>query len=203
VGLKSVVLATGNPHKRDEIRQILADTPVEILSLADLRVTLDVTEDGENYTDNALIKARAARIATGMAAIADDSGIEVDALGGAPGIRSARFAGDDSTDEENNLLLLSQMKDLSETERIARFVCAAVLVFSEERGMKKEIVCTGEWHGTIGFQPKGRYGFGYDPLFVIPEEKATAAELGKTYKREHSHRSKAFRALAEYLKAFD
>lgn len=201
--MKSVVLATGNTHKRDEIRQILADIPVEILALADLGVAIDVIEDGESYVENALIKARAAQRATGMAAIADDSGIEVDALGGAPGIRSARFAGHDSTDEENNLLLLSQMKNLPETERKARFVCAAVLVIPEERGGEKEIVCTGEWHGTIGFQPKGRHGFGYDPLFVITEEGATAAELGETYKREHSHRLKAFRALAEHLKAFD
>lgn len=201
--MNSVVLATCNTHKIDEIRQILADIPVEILSLADLGVAIDVVEDGESYTENALIKARAAHRATGMAAIADDSGIEVNALGGAPGIRSARFAGHNSTDEENNLLLLSRMKDLPEKEREARFVCAAVLVIPEEQGGDKEMVCTGEWHGMIGVQPEGRYGFGYDPLFVIPEEGATAAELGEAYKREHSHRSKAFRALAEHLKAFD
>ena len=201
--MKSVVLATGNTHKRDEIRQILADIPVEILSLADLGVIINVVEDGESYVENALIKARAAHRATGMAAIADDSGIEIAALGGAPGIRSARFAGHNSTDEENNRLLLSRMKDLPEREREARFVCAAVLVIPEERGGEKEMVCTGEWHGTIGAQPEGRYGFGYDPLFVIRKEGATAAELGEAYKREHSHRSKAFRALAEHLKAFD
>ena len=201
--MKSVVLATGNTHKRDEIRHILADIPIEILSLADLGIAIDVTEDGESYVENALIKARAAHRATGMAAIADDSGIEIDALGGAPGIHSARFSGHNSTDEENNLLLLSRMKDLPEREREARFVCAAVLVIPEEQGGEKEIVCTGEWHGTIGVQPEGRYGFGYDPLFVIPEEGATAAELGEAYKREHSHRSRAFRALAEHLKAFD
>ncbi len=132
--MKSVVLATGNTHKRGEIRQILADIPVEILALADLGVAIDVVEDGESYTENALIKARAAHRATGMAAIADDSGIEVNALGGAPGIRSARFAGHNSTDEENNLLLLSRMKDLPEKEREARFVCAAVLVIPEEQG---------------------------------------------------------------------
>ena len=201
--MKSVVLATGNTHKRDEIRRILADIPVEILSLADQGVDIDVIEDGESYAGNALIKARAAHRATGMAAIADDSGIEVDALGGAPGIRSARFAGHNSTDEENNLLLLSRMKDLPEEEREARFVCAAVLVIPEEREGGEEIVCMGEWHGTIGIEPKGRHGFGYDPLFVIPEEGATAAELGEAYKRKHSHRSKAFRALAEHLKAID
>ncbi len=201
--MKSVVLATGNTHKRDEIRQILADIHVEILSLADLGVAIDVIEDGESYAENALIKARAAHRATGMAAIADDSGIEVDALGGVPGIRSARFAGHNSTDEENNLLLLSRMKDLPEGEREARFVCAAVLLIPDEREGGEEIICTGEWHGTIGFKPKGRHGFGYDPLFVIPEEGATAAELGEAYKRKHSHRSKAFQALAEHLKAFD
>jgi XTP/dITP diphosphohydrolase len=201
--LKSVVLATGNTHKKDEIRLILADIPVEILSLTDLGVTIDVVEDGESYAENALIKARAAGRATGMVAIADDSGIEVDVLGGAPGIRSARFAGYDSSDEENNLLLLSQMKDIPEEDRGARFYCAAVLVIPGGTKSGEEFICTGEWRGRIGYQPKGRHGFGYDPLFVIPEEEATAAQLGEAYKREHSHRSKAFRALAEHLKAFD
>jgi XTP/dITP diphosphohydrolase len=201
--LTPFVLATRNAHKTGEIRRILEDVPVEILSLADLNVDIDVVEDGDTYTANALKKAWAAARATGMAAISDDSGIEVDALDGAPGIRSSRFAGEDATDEENNLLLLSMLEGVPESERGARFVCAAVLVLPQAPEGENEIVCPGQWYGRIGYRPRGDYGFGYDPLFIVPEEEATVAELGEPYKRSHSHRSKAFRALAVHLEAFD
>jgi len=198
--LTSLVLATGNTHKADEIRVLFRDVNTRLVSLGELGLDVDVVEDGDTYVENALIKARAAASAAGMPAIADDSGIEVDALDGVPGIRSARFAGEDATDLENNELLLKMLEQIPEQERGGRFVCAAVYVpASTQPG--EEIVCIGEWPGRIGFAPRGESGFGYDPLFIIPEEGATAAELGPEYKREHSHRSRAFTALADHLKA--
>lgn len=198
-----VVLATRNAHKMDEIRQILDEVPVEITSLAELDIEVDVTEDGDTYTANALKKAWAAARATGLAAISDDSGLEVDALQGAPGIRSSRFAGENATDEENNLLLLSMLEGVPEGERGARFVCAAVLVLPQAPPGEDEITCNGQWRGRIGLRPCGSHGFGYDPLFIIPDEDATVAELGEAYKRRNSHRAKAFLALAKHREAFD
>ena len=200
--MTTVVLATRNTHKTDEIRLILEDVPVEIVSLADLGVEIDVAENGETYAENALKKAWAAARLTGKAAISDDSGLEVDALDGAPGIISSRFAGENATDIDNNLLLLSLMTDVPAGERGARFVCTAVLVLPDGSDGEHEIVCYGQWHGSIGFRSRGGHGFGYDPLFIVPEEDATAAELGEPYKRIHSHRSKAFRELAVHLRAF-
>ncbi|MFC1499638.1 RdgB/HAM1 family non-canonical purine NTP pyrophosphatase [Candidatus Zixiibacteriota bacterium] len=196
----TLVLATGNVHKAEEIRILFRDTGIRLVSLGDLNINMDVVEDGDTYVENALIKARAAASAAGMPAIADDSGIEVDALDGAPGIRSARFAGEDAADPDNNALLLNMLEQVPEQERGARFICAAVYV-PESAQPGEEIVCLGEWPGRIGFAPAGESGFGYDPLFIIPEEGATAAELGPEYKREHSHRSRAFIALADHLKA--
>ncbi|MFC1559027.1 RdgB/HAM1 family non-canonical purine NTP pyrophosphatase [Gemmatimonadota bacterium] len=198
--LTSLVLATGNTHKADEIRVLFRDVDTRLVSLGELGLDMDVIEDGDSYVENALIKARAAASATGLPAIADDSGIEVDALDGAPGIRSARFAGEGATDTENNALLLNMLERVPEHERGGRFVCAAVYV-PEPAQPGEEVVCIGEWPGRIGFAPKGESGFGYDPLFIIPEEGATAAELGPEYKRVHSHRSRAFTALADHLKA--
>lgn len=198
--LTSVVLATGNPHKADEIRVLLHDVNTRLVSLSELGLDVEVVEDGDTYAENALIKARAAARAAGIPAIADDSGLEIDALDGAPGIRSARFAGEGATDPENNALLLKMLEQVPEQERTGRFVCAAVYV--PEAGQPGgEIVCVGEWPGRIGFAPKGESGFGYDPLFIIPEEGATVAELGPAYKTRHSHRSRAFTALADHLKA--
>ena len=192
------LLATGNAHKAAEIRELLGDVPAELLSLADLQLDLDVAEDGETYEANALAKARAAARLSGLPAIADDSGIEVDALEGTPGIRSARFAGEDATDHRNNELLLNLLRDVPEGRRGARFVCAAVLVEPGEGG--REVRFRGEWQGRIAFEPAGETGFGYDPVFLIPEEGRTVAELGTAYKRAHSHRSRAFRQIAAHLK---
>lgn len=192
------VLATWNTGKADEIRDLLGKTGIELLSCADIGLELDVEEDGNTYAENALKKACAAADLTGIPAIADDSGLEVDSLDGAPGIRSARFAGETASDEENNRLLLKMMEGVPEEERGARFVCTAVLVYPGSSA-DSETVCSAEWRGTIGYEPKGSAGFGYDPVFVIPGEGATVAELGDDYKREHSHRSKAFRALARHL----
>jgi len=199
-GQKSVVLATGNTSKAQEIRELLSEVDARLVSLNDLGLEVDVVEDGATYKENALIKARATAASTGLAAIADDSGIEVDALEGRPGIRSARFAGEGATDAENNALLLNMLEQVPESERTARFVCAAVYVSGTD-SPDEEIVCLGEWAGRIGFAPKGESGFGYDPLFIIPGEGITVAELGQEYKQRHSHRFQAFTALADHLKA--
>jgi len=199
-GSRAVVLATGNRGKAAEIRNLLADVPVTILSLADLDLTLEVEETGATYAENALLKARAAAALAGEPVMADDSGIEVDALDGAPGIHSARFAGPNATDPENNSLLLRRLADIPDPHRRARFVCTAVLVDPRESG-REEIICTGEWPGTIAHDLRGESGFGYDPLFLIPEQGRTVAELGEKYKQQHSHRARAFRALAPYLEA--
>jgi len=199
-GQKSVVLATANTHKAQEIRELLSEVDARLVSLKDLGLEVDVVEDGATYVENALIKARATAASTGLAAIADDSGIEVDALEGRPGIRSARFAGEGATDAENNALLLKMLEQVPKGERTARFMCAAVYVPGTDCP-EEEIVCLGEWPGRIGFVPQGESGFGYDPLFIIPGEGITVAELGPEYKQRHSHRFQAFTALADHLKA--
>ena len=194
----TIVLATGNIHKAAEIRDLLAGAGATLISYPEMGLDLDVIEDGSTYVENALKKARAASELTGMPAIADDSGLEVDSLDGAPGIRSSRFAGETASDEENNRLLLEMMEGVPEGGRGAKFVCTAVLVYPGSSA-DSETVCTGEWMGVIGREPRGSAGFGYDPVFIIPAEGATVAELGEEYKREHSHRSRAFRALARHL----
>jgi len=198
--MNTVVLATGNAYKAREIIELLDGVATRLISLGELGLEVDVVEDGATYVENALIKARAAAAATRMAAIADDSGIEVDALEGQPGIRSARFAGEGATDAENNDLLLKMLERVPIHERTARFVCAAVYVAGPE-SLDDEIVCLGEWPGRIGSVPEGESGFGYDPLFIIPGEGRTVAELGPEYKQRHSHRYQAFTALADHLKA--
>ncbi|MFO7768226.1 MAG: RdgB/HAM1 family non-canonical purine NTP pyrophosphatase [bacterium] len=194
------VLATGNPHKAQEIRDLLGDVPIELRTLGELGLTLQVEEDGSTYRANAMKKADAAARKAGLPAIADDSGIEVDALDGAPGIRSSRFAGEGGDDPLNNALLLERLDGVLPPDRTARFVCVAVWMPPPE-GEGEPAVFRGEWEGRIAERPSGSEGFGYDPLFLVPEEGRTVAELGEEYKREHSHRARAFRALAAHLRA--
>jgi len=196
-----LLLATDNPHKAREIGELLGDIPFELVTPRDLGLELDVAEDGDTYEANAGKKATTAAERSGLLSIADDSGIEVDALNGIPGIRSARFAGEDATDEENNTLLLNQLQYVPETDRGARFVCVAVLAGPASGEQKASF--RGEWHGRIAFAPAGEEGFGYDPVFLIPEEDRTVAQLGIAYKQAHSHRSRAFRQLADYLRGLE
>lgn len=170
-----------------------------MISLAELDIHGETEETGNTYEENATIKAIAAMEAAGMPAIADDSGLEVEALEGAPGIKSSRFAGEDATDEENNRLLLKMMEGVPESERGARFVCTAVLVRPAVSTGIDKVAFRAEWHGFIASTVRGKAGFGYDPLFVIPDENATVAELGDKYKQRNSHRAKAFQALARHL----
>lgn len=195
--MKKMVLATSNANKLREIREILSDLDIEILSLSDMGLEgIEIIEDGSTYEENSLKKAREIMNRTGIDTIADDSGLEVDALGGAPGVYSARFAGEEATDALNNLLLLEKLKDVPEEARRARFVSAVSVAFANGH----ELVVRGTVEGRIGFVPQGHNGFGYDPLFYYPEESCTFAQLGPTIKNRISHRSRALKALHEALK---
>ena len=195
-----VVVATANRHKLTEIRAILADAGLELELVA--MTELDVNspdEDGDTFEANALIKARACARATGLPAIADDSGLAVDALEGAPGVHSAYYAGTHGDDEANNAKLLDELAEVPDERRTARFVCAAVAVGPQG----SEVVLRGEMRGRIVHQARGEHGFGYDPLFVADDtdDDRTNGELAPEDKDAISHRGAAFRMLADHLPA--
>ena len=193
-----VVVATANVHKLAEIRAILAahGVDVELVPMTELGVP-SPPEDGDTFEANALLKARACTAATGLVALADDSGLAVDALDGAPGVYSARYAGLDADDAANNAKLLAAVADVPPGERTARFVCAAAAVVPDGR----EVVVRGEMPGHVVDPPRGRHGFGYDPLFVADAtgDDRTNGELTPAEKDAISHRGAAFRALADRL----
>jgi XTP/dITP diphosphohydrolase len=195
-----VVVATGNPHKLSEIGRILAGLDVQLVAMTELGVPSPV-EDAETFEANALLKARACAEATGLTAIADDSGLEVDALGGAPGVRSARYAGAGGergeVDAANNARLVCELAGLPAEARTARFVCAAALVTPD--GVEE--VVRGTMEGRVVDEPRGTNGFGYDPHFVSDAagEGRTNAELPAAEKDAHSHRGAAFRALRPHV----
>ncbi|MDH3586140.1 MAG: RdgB/HAM1 family non-canonical purine NTP pyrophosphatase [Gammaproteobacteria bacterium] len=191
-----VVLATGNPGKVREIQRILGDLGVEVVPQSELGVG-DADETGASFVANALIKARHASLITGLPAIADDSGLVVDALGGRPGVYSARYAGADANDESNIDKLLHELQGVPGDRRTAAFHCCAVFVSADDA---TSLVAEGRWTGTILEQRRGTEGFGYDPVFFDPECGRTAAELGPELKNARSHRGKALTALAEMLR---
>jgi XTP/dITP diphosphohydrolase len=191
----SLVLATRNENKVREIMQILADVPLQFLSLADFPDVPPVDEDGGTFEENAIKKALHVWRHTGLASLADDSGLEVDALDGGPGVRSARFAGEPVSYEANNRKLLQMLEGVPEDDRTARFVCVAVLV--SPKG--KMVLQRGELKGIIAQKPRGGYGFGYDPIFYLPGRKRTIAELDPGTKNEISHRANAFTALKPFM----
>jgi XTP/dITP diphosphohydrolase len=194
--VKEIVVATANPGKLQEVRESLGDMEVQILSLADLPTFPPVKEDGRTFRENALKKARAAARHTGRLAIADDSGLEVDYLQGAPGIRSARFAGEGASDADNNRKLLQRLEGVPPAQRGAVFRCVIAVV--DPQGQKAWV--EGTCRGVIGEQERGAQGFGYDPLFIIHESGKTLAELPLVEKNKISHRGKALAALKEVLK---
>jgi XTP/dITP diphosphohydrolase len=199
-GARRWVLATGNRGKLTELRELLhaAGCDVEVVAQSDLGVA-PVAEDGVTFVENALSKARHAARATGLPAIADDSGLCVDALGGAPGLRSARYAGTAADDRANIAKLLDALRPVPERERAARFVC--VLVALEAADDPAPLIASGEWRGRIASAPRGGGGFGYDPVFVDPATGMTAAELTQAAKNRVSHRGRALLALAAGLRA--
>jgi XTP/dITP diphosphohydrolase len=198
VSPRRVVLATGNPGKLREMRAILAGRGLEVVAQSGLGIQPPV-EDGESYVANALIKARHAAVASGLPAIADDSGIEVDALGGQPGIHTARYAGPAADDEANNDKLLAELTGVPAPRRSARYRCA--MVFVRGPADPSPVVVEASWEGRIGLARRGRGGFGYDPLFVVAGEAFTAAEMPEADKNRVSHRGKALVALAAKMKA--
>lgn len=196
--MKTVVIATNNAHKVAEIRTALNFEGWEFKTLRDLGIESNPEEDADSFLGNAFIKARAAHEASGgLAALADDSGLEVDALGGAPGVYSSRYAGEDGNDEANNAKLLAEMADVPEARRTARFV--SVIAFVDEDGT--ETFARGTIEGRVGYEERGSEGFGYDPLF-LPDEyegKLTLAEVSQDAKNAISHRGNALRALKALL----
>ncbi len=199
VAPRRLVVATGNAHKLEEIRSILTerhDLDVELVSMREFGVTEPV-EDGATFEANALIKARACAEATGLPALADDSGLEVEALDGAPGVHSARYAGEPTDDAANNRKLIDALEGVPAERRTARFVCAAAMVTPE--GLEQ--VRLGTMTGRIVDTPRGEYGFGYDPHFVsdVIDDGRTNAQLTPAEKQAISHRGIAFRALRPVL----
>ena len=194
--MNELLVATGNRGKFAEIRELLRDTVADLYSLADFPQIPPVVEDGASFAENAIKKAQSAAQATGKPVIADDSGLEVDALGGRPGVYSARFAGEGADDAANNARLLGELAGLPEGQKSAAFRCVIALCFPDGscRTFK------GELKGIILQEPRGTGGFGYDPLFLVPEYGQTLAELPLAVKNSISHRGKALALLKEYLR---
>ena len=192
---RELVLATRNRHKRAELAALLADLPIRIRTMDEFPEVPDVVEDGDTCEANAIKKARAVSEATGLLAVADDTGLEVDALGGRPGIYAARYAGPQATYEENWRKLLGEMEKVPLERRAARFVTVAA-VASPSQTVE---VATGRLEGLIAEQPTGAGGFGYDPVFYVPELGKTLAELSSEEKNRISHRAKAFAEVRELL----
>lgn len=191
-----IVMASGNVGKLREISRILEDLKIVVVPQSELGVT-DAEETGTTFAANALIKARHAADATGLPAIADDSGLIVDALDGRPGVYSARYAGADATDADNNQKLLAELAEVADAERGAAFHCTACFVMPDE---SEPLIASGTWCGSILREPSGDGGFGYDPLFLDPESGKTGAELSAAEKNARSHRGQALRELGKLLR---
>jgi XTP/dITP diphosphohydrolase len=196
--MSAVVLASNNAGKVREFHALLAGLGLEVRPQADFGVP-EAEETGLSFVENAILKARNAAAHTGLPALADDSGIEVDALNGAPGIRSARYAGPGAGDQANLEKLLESLSGVDEARRGARFQCVIAYLRHAEDPMP--LICTGTWEGRITEAPRGAGGFGYDPVFLVPERGCTSAELPAEVKNALSHRGQALRRLVEALRA--
>lgn len=192
-----IVLASNNAGKVREINQLLNDSGIEVVPQSTFNIP-DADETGLTFVENAILKARHAAELSGLPAIADDSGLEVDALNGAPGIYSARFSGPDATDEKNLLKLLDELKDVPDEKRTARFQC--LMVYLQHANDPTPIICQGTWEGMITHSPQGENGFGYDPVFFVPTHQCTSAELPPETKNQLSHRGQALQKLIVELK---
>ncbi|MHB8170337.1 MAG: XTP/dITP diphosphatase [Thermincolia bacterium] len=191
-----LVLATNNKGKVKELREILANLPMEISSMEDYPALGEIEENGITFEENALIKARAVAQHAGLLAMADDSGLEVDYLNGAPGVYSARYAGEPKSDQANNTKLLQELEGVPEEKRTARFCCVIALVNPDGR----EYTASGACEGRINFEPSGDGGFGYDPLFFVDEFGKTFAQLDSPSKNSISHRGRALQQAIIMLK---
>ena len=192
---KRIVFATGNEGKMREVRSILADMNVEVLSMKEAGIEIDVVEDGSTFEENALIKARAIASVCNEIVLADDSGLEIDFLNKEPGVYSARYLGEDTPYSIKNQNLLDRLQGVPEEKRTARFVCAIAAVFPD--GSQETV--TAAMEGRIGHEARGENGFGYDPIFYLPEYGCSTAELSMELKNEASHRGKALRRMKQVL----
>lgn len=193
---EKIVLASNNPGKLREINQLLAGEHIEVVPQMAFNIP-DAVEDGLSFVENAIKKARHAASHSGLPAIADDSGIEVDALDGAPGIYSARFAGPGANDETNLQKLLERLADVPQERRSARFQC--LMVYMRHAEDPTPLICQGTWEGSILFEPVGENGFGYDPVFYVPTHNCSSAQLPAEVKNSLSHRGRALQQLLQAL----
>lgn len=193
---KRIIFATGNQGKMKEIKMILADMDVEVLSLKEAGIEADIVEDGATFEENAVIKAKTIMEMTGDIVLADDSGLEIDYLNKEPGIYSARYMGEDTSYDIKNNNLIGRLNGVPDEERTARFVCVIAAAFPNGDILTTE----GTIEGMIGYEIKGSNGFGYDPIFYLPQYQCTTAELDMELKNELSHRGKALRVMKEQLK---
>lgn len=199
--MRKIIFATGNQGKMREVRKILANLKIEgeeteILSMKEAGIDIEITEDGASFEENAVIKAKAvSEVVPGAIVLADDSGLQIDYLNGEPGIYSARYLGEDTSYHLKNANLLARLEGVAEEKRTARFVCAIAAAMPDGR----VDTATGIIEGRIGYEEKGEGGFGYDPIFYVPEFGKTTAELSEDEKNAVSHRGKALRAIRERL----
>jgi len=192
-----MILASQNKHKLEEIKDMLEDLDIELISMDEAGLgDLEIVEDGETFEDNSMIKAVTVMEKTNTIAIADDSGLSVDYLDGQPGVYSSRFAGENATDDDNNKKLLKMLDGISTEERSGKFVSVISMAFPDGRSLSVR----GECNGVIGLEEKGTNGFGYDPLFIVPEYERTFAELGSEIKNKISHRAKALEKFRKELR---
>lgn len=197
--MKRIIFATGNAGKMVEIRAILADLGIPVLSMKEAGITADIVENGKSFEENADIKAKAIMELTGDVVLADDSGLEIDYLNGEPGIYSARYMGEDTSYEIKNQNLIDRLAGVPKEKRTARFVCAIAAAFPDGTVLHSR----GTIEGIIGYEAKGENGFGYDPIFYLPEYQCTTAELSPEKKNELSHRGKALRMMKEKLREME
>lgn len=195
---EKIVFATGNQNKVREIQEILKDLDIPVLSLKDAGINADIIEDGKTFEENALIKAKSIWEICGGLVLSDDSGLEIDALNKEPGVMSARYMGSDTSYHIKNNNLIDRLEGVPDEKRTARFVCAVAAVFPDGR----EKVVRGVMEGRIGYEEKGENGFGYDPVFVLPEYGMTSAEISPEEKNRVSHRGKALRLMVREIEDY-
>lgn len=194
--MKKIIFATGNEGKMKEVREILGDLGAEVLSLKEAGIKADIVENGKTFEENARIKAKAICEMSGEIVLADDSGLEIDYLNKEPGIYSARYMGEDTSYRIKNANLIERLEGVPDEQRTARFVCAIAAAFPD--GIVKTVIEAME--GRIGYEEKGENGFGYDPIFYLPEYGCTSAEISMEEKNKISHRGKALRAIKDELR---